>query len=64
MLCCGILLFTLYIRFSIFMRLEISAAKVAIEVRETFFCAVAIDKLLLSTNFCYGEIVAIDKLLL
>ena len=27
------------------MRLEISAAKIAVEVRETFICAVAIDKL-------------------
>ena len=27
------------------MRLEISAAKIAVEVRETFICAVVMDKL-------------------
>ena len=32
-------------KFSIFMKLKISAVKIEFEVRETFFCAVAIDKL-------------------
>ena len=42
---CGIFLFNLYIKFSIFMRLEISAAKIAVEVRETFFCAAVIAQI-------------------